>query len=191
MLKNILTSFSKTKASTLTLLDLLDQARAAVERAKERAEAIRRAPMDEAGAIARVDAWLDQAATSAIDRIGLEYATQPEWAGPSLPMPTFPGDTAPNAKPGLEVLLGLIALTSRDHLRAVIAGQIGDRLAGDPGMNSQTRAKRLAEAEADVLSAELTEERLVREMQASGLDVARRPDVPGVVLLAADTALPS
>lgn len=37
MIQNILKSFAKTRATAMNLMDLLDQARAAVERAKERA----------------------------------------------------------------------------------------------------------------------------------------------------------
>ncbi|NGM47951.1 hypothetical protein G5B31_20755 [Rhodobacter sp. SGA-6-6] len=190
MILDLLKTFRKSQASSMTLLDLLDQARDAVAEAKERAEAIRHAPLDEATALARVDAWLDATATAAVDRLGLEYSTQPEWTGPSLPMPVFPGDTSPNAKPGLEVLLGLIALTNREHLRDVIAGQIGDRLAGEPGMSDQTRAKRLTQAERDILEAELAEEAIIRQAEASGIAVARRPDASPIALLAAAASLP-
>lgn len=188
MIVDLLKGLTKTKASALTLHDLLDQSQEAVSEAKARHEAIAAAPQDLEAALSNFDNWMDQAATDAVDRLGIGYALDPAWRGPKLPI--ILNDGHRDATLATQILLGLIALTGRETLRSVVKGQIEDRMGGQPGMTASTRAKRLAEAEVDVLAAELMEERIVREMEQAGIAVSRRPDADPRALLASDDSLP-
>ncbi len=188
MLSNILTTLTKSRAATANLHDLLDQSREATAEAKARLAAIETAPQDADAALASFDLWLDRAATEAVDRLNLGYAMAPGWAGPELPVLHNGGHR--DATPATEILLGLVALIGRDQLRGVVRGQIEDRLGGELGMTESTRAKKSAEATADILQAELMEERIVREMEAAGVAVYRRPDADPRALLASDGSLP-
>ena len=64
-------------------------------------------------------------------------------------------------------------------------------MGGEHGLSADERAKSLADARADLLAAELAEEALIRTMEEVGLSVIRRGDVPGAVLLAHGSVLPS
>jgi hypothetical protein len=190
---DLLKSLTKTKASALNLHDLLDQSQEAVAEAKARHEAVLVAPQDLEAALASFDAWLDQAATDAVDRLSLRHALSPNWRGPQLPVVTqrVADSVVRDAVPATELLIGLIALTGRDALRDVVRGQLEDHLEGGSGMTAATRSKKSAEAKADILSAELMEERIVRTMKASGINVCRRPDADPRALLASDASLPN
>ncbi|NGM47948.1 hypothetical protein G5B31_20740 [Rhodobacter sp. SGA-6-6] len=190
MIADLLKTFRKSQANSMSMLDLLDQARDAVAQAVTRRDAVLAAPVDIDTAMNSVDHWLDRAATEAIDRLGLEHAAEPGWQGPELPIFTVVGESVHETKSACETLFGLLCLTARDQLRQVVKGQIEDRMLGQTGMNAATRAKRLAEAERDILEAELAEEALIRSMEASGIAVARRPDASPIALLAADASLP-
>ncbi|MGO4909526.1 hypothetical protein ACEN2J_14470 [Pseudorhodobacter sp. W20_MBD10_FR17] len=182
-------SLTKTKAAAMGLHDLLDQSREATAEAKARLEAIEAAPQDLEAALANFDDWLDRAATSAVDRLGVGYALDPAWRGPELPIQhTGAGRDATNA---VEILLGLVALIGSETLRKVVKGQLEDRLGGETGMTASTRVKRAAEAQAEILQAELVEEKIVRTMEAAGVTVSRRPDADPRALLASSDSLPS
>lgn len=178
MLKNL----TKNRAAAMSLHDLLDQAREAMADAKARRIAIEGAPQDLDAALASFDAWMDQAATDAVDRLGVGYALDPDWRGPKLPVILNGGHR--DATPATEILLGLIALTGRDTLRRVVRGQIEDRMGGEAGMTASTRTKKAAEAMSDILQAEFMEERIVRTMEAAGVSVSRRADADPRALLA-------
>ncbi len=64
-----------------------------------------------------------------------------------------------SGNPSVEVanLFGLLILTGRDKIRDVIAGQIEDMLAVRPGMVDANRQARLAEIDAEILNAEMSE----------------------------------
>ena len=188
MLSDILKTLTKSRAATASLHDLLDQSRHAVSEAKARLTAIATAPQDLDAALASFDLWLDRAATEGVDRLGVAYALDPNWRGPELPVLHNNGHR--DATPATEILLGLVALIGRDQLRGVVRGQIEDRLGGETGMTAATRAKKSAEAMADILAAELSEELIVRTMEGAGLVVSRRPDADPRALLASDASPP-
>jgi len=53
----------------------------------------------------------------------------------------------------------------------------------DPGLNPEQRRAALAEIDGRIRAAEVDEERIVRELEARGLDVDRRGDAdPSIVL---------
>lgn len=182
-------SLTKTKAAAMGLHDLLDQSREATAEAKARLAAIEAAPQDVEAALASFDDWLDRAATSAVDRLGVGYALDPAWRGPELPILHTGG--ARDATPATEILLGLVALIGRDTLHQVVKGQIEDRLGGETGMTAETRTKKSKAAHGDILHAELIEEKIVREMEAAGVAVSRRADADPRALLASSDSLPS
>ena len=72
--------------------------------------------------------------------------------------------------------------------RDVIAGQIEDMLAVRPGMVDANRQARLAEIDAEILNAEMSEESAIRRLERQGVSIARR-DIPEPAnLSAADRA---
>lgn len=188
LLKNLTAS----RAATEGLHDLLDQSREAVAEAKSRLTAIEGAPQDLETSLAAFDAWLDHAATDAVDRLNFHQAASPEWRGPQLPIiGVNVGDRiAKDASPAAEVLFGLIALIGRDHLREVVKGQLLDRLGGEAGMTASIRAKKTTAALADILLAELAEEAIVRTMEGAGVAVYRSPDADPRALMASDDSIP-
>ena len=96
-----------------------------------------------------------------------------------------------SGNPSVEVanLFGLLILTGRDKIRDVIAGQIEDMLAVRPGMVDANRQARLAEIDAEILNAEMSEESAIRRLERQGVSIARRSDLSPLVALAADHAL--
>jgi len=141
-----------------------------------------------------LDQWLDRALTDAIGALRPgRLLVEGGDAGLDLPILLARHETfaVKDATRATEVLLGLVAGLNRDKFVEIIAGQVSDLVAGRETMTSQTRAKKLAAAEAAALAAELAEERVIRSLEALGLDVARRPDADASALLAADACLPS
>lgn len=191
MIRDVLKAFGRNRAALTSTFDALDQIRAQIDAKGDEIEALRTAPRPVSDAIAAFDQWADRVATAAVDRAGISYMLGPEGKGDiRLPSYRAPGETTPNLTGSVEVLLGLLILTGRDKLRAVIEGQLADLAAGRETLDAEQRIERIASAEADLRGLHLVEEKLVRTMLDSGLSVTRRADVPPLVLLAADASLP-
>lgn len=160
---------------------------------KLRIEEIERAPQNLEATMAAFDEWVGRIGTNAVDVLRLELATEVGWSGPALPVNITRNENfvARDSTAATEVLFGLIALTSREALRKIVLEQVADRMGGELGLSTDERAKALADARADLLAAELAEESLVRIMENAGLSIMRRGDVPGAVLLAHASVLPS
>lgn len=88
-----------------------------------------------------------------------------------------------------EVLLGTLIAVNRDAVRRVFAEQIADFLNARPGIAAADREKALKTARAELLAVEAREEMIVRLLEASGTDVARRDEASAALLLATDKSL--
>jgi hypothetical protein len=183
--------FKKNRSAVSGAVNALEDLRSQIDRTKRDIAATARAPRPVGDALAAFDAWADAAATAAVDRTGLERLVQPGNSGAlRLPIVRLPGEAAPDLTEAVEILLGLLVLTSRDKLRDVIAGQVGDLVQGNETLSSAERAVRIESLQSEMRQLEFAEEKIVRELESAGLPVARRADAPALALLAADAALP-
>lgn len=190
-LASLLKSFSKQRTALSSAFDSLDEIRAEIDAKSNEIESLRTAPRPVADALSAFDTWCDATATSAIDRVSLYHMLQPKHDG-GLRLPSYRarGEAAPNLTGATEILLGLVVLTGRDRLRAVIAGQLDDLVQGRETLTAEERAARIASAEGDLRGLEMAEEAIVRQMERAGLTVSRRADATALILLAADASLP-
>lgn len=122
-------------------------------------------------------AAIQRRAERALDDLYFAPLMRPDARGPRLDL--RPEDAA-----------DLALAAAADH----VAGAIRDRLAaayagGPEPMDRETQAAELARIDAAILDAELAEEATIRDLEATGLAVLRRPDADPRALLAADEAL--
>ncbi|MBL8563878.1 MAG: hypothetical protein JNN06_16545 [Gemmobacter sp.] len=192
MIRDILKSFTKQRTAMAAGYDALDHVRAEIAEKVREIEVLRSAPRPVAEALSLFDAWADEAATAAIDRLPIHRLLDSRNPAPSLETEILrmPGEITPNTRPDVEMLVGILFFVGRDRLREVIAGQLGDLVAGREALKSDERAERISAAQAELLHLHLVEEQLVRQMQESGLSVSRRADAPAIALLADDASLP-
>lgn len=190
---NIKKVFQKSRVAIGDSHAALSDLREQIAAIKLRIGEIERAPQSIDATMAAFDLWVDRIGTKAVDVLRLELATEVGWSGPALPVNITRNENfvARDSTAATEVLFGLIALTSREALRKIVLEQVADRMGGEHGLSADERAKSLADARADLLAAELAEEALIRTMEEVGLSVIRRGDVPGAVLLAHGSVLPS
>lgn len=148
------------------------------------------APRPVEDAMADLDVWLDQAATTAVDQLRLGGKLRPG-ASAALELPMFraPGQVVADALPAVQVVLGLLVAANRPAFSDLIRGQLEDLADGHETLDDDARAERLAAAEAELLRLELAEEGHVRDLEAAGITTARRPDADPRALLASDAAL--
>lgn len=190
MIRDILKSFSQQRNALAAGYDALDGTRAEIAEKVREIEVLRSAPRPVADALEAFDEWCDRIATAAVDRISPDHFLEPTNTGEiRLPRYHAPGGTAPDLSVATEILLGLLVLTGRNKLREVIAGQLGDLVAGRETLSPVERAERISAAQAELLYLHLVEEQRVRQMQESGLSVSRRADAPALALLACDASL--
>ena len=190
---NIKKVFHKSRVAISDSHAALSDIREQIAAIRLRIEEIERAPQSLEATMEAFDLWVGRIGTKAVDVLRLELATEVGWSGPVLPVNITRNENfvARDSTAATEVLFGLIALTSREALRKIVLEQVADRIGAEHGFSADERAKSLADARADLLAAELAEEALIRTMEEVGLSVVRREDVPGAVLLAHGSALPS
>ncbi len=190
MLGDLLKSFGRQRAAAASTHDALEAVRIEIAKKAREIETIRMAPQTREAALTAFDAWADQAATKAVDRLPIGRLLEAQASARGLHIDTVMAGAQPIHQPALEMLTGLIFLGCRDRLREIVSDQIDDLLGGRQGLTPDQRAAQIALAEAELHSLCLAEERLVREMEGSGLAVIRRRDAPAYALLAAAVALP-
>lgn len=181
-------------ASSFAVLDALREATA--EKKAEIAR-IERAPVPVAEAMTAIEDWMAEAATAAVDGLSLRALLEPGRAAEGIRLPVAFSHvdgkaTIPDASPAVAALLGLFIATNGPALRKVLAAQLADlsEIRGE-AIPAAERAARIEAARAELLEAELLEEAATRQIEAAGLDVARRPDADPRALLCADACLPS
>ncbi len=181
-MRDFLKIFQNSRTATTSALQVVDQIRAAISAKKEEIAALQRAPRPVAEAMRLFDTWADHEATKAVDSLRIDVLLDSRVATPGLRLP----QTGANAAPAVEALLGLILLTCRSQVRAVIQGQISDMLDGREALTNAERATRLTRAQADLAEAERTEEAAIRSLEAVGVTIARRADASPAAVLASD-----
>lgn len=193
MISSILKTFSKQRTALTSAFDALDEIRAQIGAKTTEIETLRSAPRPVAEALSLFDAWADDSATHAIDRLPLRRLLDSRNPAPSLETEILraPGEVTPNSRPDTEMLMGLLFLAGREKLREVIEGQLSDLVQGRETLDPEERATRIAQATADLRHLHLLEERMIREMQHAGVAVQRRAAATGLALLADDGSLPT
>lgn len=193
-MKNPLKLLTERKSAILSTLTDLDATREEIADRLAEIAKIEGAPLSEAEALAALDVWLDETATDAIDslRPGSRFVSRSAASsGVELPIFNQPveGGIVRDSVRATEILLGTIVAANRAGIRKVFADQIADSLAVRPGMAAADREKALTKAKADLLAVECREELIVRMLEESGTDVARREDAPAALLLATSRSL--
>lgn len=189
--KRLFKSASVTKVASATFADL-DSLREQIAAIETRIVELENAPQEITASLSAVEAWLESAASRSIDVLRFGLAVERDWRKPVLPIHFVRGAdiVVPDASNACEILLGLIALIGRDQLLRVIREKIESRMEGAVGLSLADRDRLITEARLDLVAYEMAEEAMVRHMPAAGLSVVRRRDIPGEILLAADTCLP-
>lgn len=183
--------FRRQRAALAGTLDGLDALRAEISAKRSEITRTMRAPRPVEDALAAFDAYADAASTLAVDRVGVEYLAQPgNSGGLRLPIVRMPGQAAPDLTDAVETVLGLLLLASRDTIRGVIEGQLRDLAEGRETLAQDAREDRLATLDGELRALEMAEEAMVRQLEAAGLPVSRRPDAPALALLASSASLP-
>lgn len=190
MLANVMKAFSKQRATVATAHDTLEAVRAEIAGKAREIENLRAAPQTLAAALNAFDAWADQAATAAIDRLPIRRLLEPSASARGLAIETVMAAGVPFHQPAIEMLTGLLFLAGRERLRTIVADQLGDLMRGRAGLTPEQRAAQIEKAEGELFDLHLLEEAIVRQSEAAGLTVTRRRDAPAVALLADDRALP-
>ncbi len=184
-MRDFLKILQTSRTATTSALQVVDQIRAAISAKKEEIAALQRAPRPVAEAMALFDKWADHEATKAVDALRVDLLLDSSVATPGLRLP-MTGVPEANSGPAAGALLGLILLTCRNQVRAVIQGQLSDILDGREALTNAERATRLARATADLAEAERTEEAAIRSLEAVGVTIARRADASPAAVLASD-----
>jgi len=175
------------------LLEAVDDCREQIAGLRSERARVAAAPRPASEILADIDEALDGLATAAIDRLQLHRLIGRK-APAEIRVPLAPGrDLAEqyvNTEVAARTLFGLIIAAAREPLRAVLAGQIEDRLDGRECLTDTEIEARVSEIDRLILAAELSEEAATRTLEAAGIEVQRRGDADPLVVLAADDALP-
>lgn len=183
---------SDAKIDISNLLTKVDESREQIAVLRSERETVARAPRPLAETLTLLDAHLDVIATQAVDGFHLGGLLRRDQSV-ALRLPfRFDAETRSVDTTGaVNAMLGLLVATCRPALRQIIEGQLSDLLQDRPALTDQEQAARLSELDRQILTTELHEERCIRQLEAAGLPVLRRPDAAPLALLAADTALPA
>lgn len=164
-------------ASINALLGQIDERRDQIEALRAERAAIENAPRPLGDVMAAIDDHLDFLATASVDALAL-HGLRARGAAVEL-------------KASAGVTLGLLVAVAREPLRQILADQLRDLEAARPGLAEKDRLARLAEIDAQILRAEMSEESATRQLERLGVMIARRADLSPLVALAADAALAS
>jgi hypothetical protein len=174
-----------------SLLEQVDDMREQVATLRAERDRTARAPRPASEILTALDDWLDSAATSAVDSLQLgSLLRRDRTVGLSLPYRIDPETRVVDGTGTSQTLFGLLIAVNRQAFRSIIEGQLSDLARGTPGISDDEIHARLAELDAELLAAELSEEAAIRALEMSGISVQRRPDADPRATLAADAALP-
>ncbi|RAZ83299.1 hypothetical protein [Cereibacter johrii] len=192
MIGSILNTLRGQREAAVGAFDALENMREQVAAAKAEIRRIEAAPQPLEDAMAAFDRWADQQVVDAIDGLPSGRLLDPLEARRGLTREAVRVDGMTIIAPEIDNVRGLLLAspTVRAEIRTVIEGQLRDRLQGKEAMSPDTRAKKLARAQADLLALELAEEAAIRAMERAGLPALRRLDADPRALLASDTSLP-
>lgn len=173
------------------MLEKVDDCRETIATLRTERDRVARSPRPAAEILDLLDDWLDKAATDGVDLLRLGRLTrrdQPVML--ELPHHVDPAAGYVDSSPATRALFGLLIATSRPAIRSIIQGQLEDLTRGKEGLTDEQMNARLAEIDAEILSAELSEEAAIRALEGAGVTVLRRADASPVAVLADDAALP-
>lgn len=197
MLGNLIKTLSAGRSAVAAAVDGVDLIREQIFAAKKEIDRIASAPQPVEAALAAFDSWAGRVATEAVDAMSVGSLLDPRSARRGFPLPRMAlpvgsaGEAVFDYGAATDRLLGLLVATSMSALRQIIEGQLDDLTFGKETMTEAVRAKKLANAEAELLTHELTEESAIRALENAGVDILRRPDADPRALLAVDASLPS
>lgn len=154
----------------------LEDIRSQIEDLKAERDTIERMPVDEATAHRRAEMWVSSAVTNA-----MKSAHSPL---------RFVADPSRWRLPSFDVLAETMIAYRGDALASAMKQEISEIYQSEKGLTDAERADRLADLDHSLLSAELSEEALIREAEASGIAVSRRADADPRAVLAHRDALP-
>ncbi|AXQ93004.1 hypothetical protein LV780_03765 [Cereibacter azotoformans] len=193
MIADILSRLRGQREGAVGALDALETMRAQIDDAKAEIRRIASAPQPLEDAMAAFDRWADQQVVAAIDGLPTGRLLDPIEARRGLTREAVQVGGLTLLPPEIDNVRGVLLAspTVRAEIRAVVEGQLRDRLNGLEPMDPETRRKKLGRAQADLLALEMAEESAIRMMERAGLPVMRRPDADARALLAADASLPA
>lgn len=165
-------TLQRSHAGTGALLAGLEEIRKQVILEKEALAAILERPVDLETALARLDAWLEKAAS---DDVVKDFARRLTASSYREPMPR---DSAH---------LFFVAVAS--SVRSVVERQMERDFAAVPGLSENERHAALAARRGVILQLELAEEATIRAAEKAGIDLLRRADADVRAVLAADDDL--
>jgi hypothetical protein len=140
-----------------------------------RARAIAKAPVTVETALARVDEQIAQQKARLAERMPLpDYFCRPDRGGPD----------------SLDIGI-ILAFQQIDKAGEFLKGQVHVHLQGAETMDQTDREAKLAKIGRERLDLELSEEAIIRQAEAIGLDIGRRSDADVRAVLAHDSALPA
>ncbi len=181
MALNLKAIFGKQQAATQGVIDAVEELRVAVIVAQDRRQQIERLPVDRARAEAAIDEGIAMMARKLDVRTIVAALTRPASGSPRLDLGHVP-----------EALFApWLATVAPDALRSFFLDQVDDVYSSRDDPPEAERPAMIEQLDAEILSLELAEEKLLRMSEASGIPILRRADAAPEAVLAADTALPS
>lgn len=191
-IKNRLASMRAAPVPVNDLLTSVDDHREVIASLKAERDRVARSPRPAAEIMTALDAWLDQAATDAVDSMRLGALLRRD-RPIALDLPTYRDPVAGqlDVTPSTKALLGLLVAVNRQAFREIVKGQVEDLTRDRPGLTDEALSARLAEIDAEILAAEMAEESAIRSLAVAGVAVQRRADASPLAVLAHASALPS
>lgn len=140
-----------------------------------RARTIAKAPVTVEAALARVDEQIAQQKARLAERMPLpEHFCRPDRTGPEM----------------LDIGV-VLKFQQIDQAGEFLKNQVSAHLQGVETMDQTDREAKLAKISRERLDLELSEEAIIRQAEAIGLDIGRRSDADVRAVLAHDSALPA
>jgi hypothetical protein len=195
MLKGIAKKLAGTRSAVTSAMDELDVLRASIVEKRQEIETLRRAPIPVGEALKAFDTWAANRAEDAITRLRPEHLVDPAHPAGELRLPDFSarveGEFHRADDRADDLLFALIMATAMPAVRSIVEERLEQATAGRPTLTRTERVERIAEAEAELLALELSEEATVRSLEAAGLPVERRADADPRAVLASESSLPA
>ena len=178
--KRISKLFSRAREAMAPAIDALDAQRDTIARLKEECEAVERARRPRAEA--------EAAAREQIAQLGRAWT-------PTFGNMATPGAHIAEASERFKLAvqrdpLAFAAAIAPDRLLALVNASMDDVYAQGDGLPEAERISRLAALRAELHTAELEEESIIRGLEAAGVPAFRRPDARPEIVLADDAELP-
>ncbi|TYB81765.1 hypothetical protein [Maritimibacter fusiformis] len=190
ILERLSKSLKKSRSAIADVHGGLGEIRSRIDELRDQRDAIESRPLPLASVEREVDAWLDTTVANAVTALPVNrFATpkerrrgEPDF---ELPLPLRHGANTPDAGPAVGILLGLLVATNREAFKMILLGRLGDYYENREGIEPSAAADLISEIDNEIWSLEHDEEFLIRDAEAAGLELQRRPDAnPEIVLLA-------